>query len=174
MNETVLPSDPQQPVWTAPAYLAGTPRHWALKRNCSTDPRRFLLTSAVLVGTPLLVGLALLAGGLWMGTVVCGLESLLVAGALVCFARHAVDGERLSLRDDGKLVVEVACGQQLERHAFTAAWTRLQWQGRRRDELWLCEGRRRLRIGRHVRLPMRRAVADSLQRALRAATAPAH
>ncbi|MEI2418276.1 DUF2244 domain-containing protein [Orrella sp. JC864] len=165
MNESAFPSDPDAPAWSPPEFPV-TARSWLLKRNCSTCPRRFVLTSAVLIGTPLAVGVALMAGGLWMGTVVCGLESLVVAAALLSFARHAVDGERLWLREDGTLLVETTRGLRREQHVFTAAWTRLQWGGDRGEELWLCEGRRRLRIGRHVGLPARRAAARSLRKTL--------
>jgi len=144
--------------------LAGT---WALKRNCSVTPSVFLASCAVILTPPLFFALFFLVKGLWPITIFCSAEMIGLTIAFLAFARHAMDGERVWLFTDGRLIVEITEGRQCTRHVLNAAWTRLDAAAENPDTLWLCQGRTRLHLGRHVREPQRQAFGRELKKQLR-------
>jgi uncharacterized membrane protein len=140
---------------------------WALKRNCSVTPSVFLASCAVILTPPLFFAVFFLIRGLWPITVFCSAEMIGLTLAFLAFARHAMDGERVWLFTDGQLVVEITDGRQCKRHILNAAWTRLDADTKNPDNLWLCQGRTRLQLGRHVRVPQREAFGRELKKQLR-------
>jgi uncharacterized membrane protein len=163
MPARLLPENPAADE-QASRPLAGM---WALKRNCSVTPSVFMASSGVILTPPLFFAVFFLIKGLWPITVFCGAEMVGLMVAFLAFARHAMDGERVWLFADGQLVVEVTDGRHCKRHVLNAAWARLDIDAQNPGHLWLCQGKIRLRLGRHVRTPQREAFGRELRKQLR-------
>jgi len=76
-----------------------------IKRNCSAGARQLALVFASLVAVSFTFGVAFAAQGLWMVLPFVGLEIVAVAAAFLAYGRHAVDFDRIELRDV-RLIVE--------------------------------------------------------------------
>jgi uncharacterized membrane protein len=139
---------------------------WVLKRNCSFTPTQLLGAYLMLCA----VSMAIALGFTWHGAApvlaFAAVELLLVGAALLVYARHAADQERITLAN-GALSVEHRHGPQIERCQFRAAWVRVE---PRRGEGSLVElsgdGRQSL-VGRYLRPEMRTPLAQELRAALR-------
>ena len=82
---------------------------WHLRRNCSVTPRQLGALYASLCLVTVVISLWFWAIGAKMVLGFAGLELLLVGVAFLVYARHAVDGETVSLQD-GSLIVERESG----------------------------------------------------------------
>lgn len=140
---------------------------WHLRRNCSVTPRQFgvLYASLCLVSLAIGAWFWLLGARLVMGFAV--IELLLVGVAFLAYARHAVDGETVSLRD-GCLIVERECAGGRERMEFRGAHVRIDAPTDRRALIEVRAHGRRVDIGRHVRPEWRPVLAREMRRALQA------
>ena len=89
------------------ATVQGQNTHWFLKRNCSVTPAQlawlYLSLCVVLLG----IGCFFWLQGALLILPFASLELALVGVAFLLYARHAADGERISLQG-GRLVVESA------------------------------------------------------------------
>jgi len=145
-----------------------------LQRNCSMTPRQVARAYALLCAFSLAVALAFFLQGVWMVLAFSLLEMSCVGLALLLYARHALDRERIVLSNDCLLVECV----QAERHSQS----RLDPLGvrvltgldaaagdrRARRALITLESRGvRVEIGRFVNEAQRRQVARELRHALR-------
>jgi uncharacterized membrane protein len=139
---------------------------WLLKRNCSLAPRQLLLCYLGLC----LLSLGIGAGFWWAGAVMvlpfAGVELLAVGVAMFVYARHAADNESIRL-GPGRLIVEYAFGQRIERVEFTPAWVRVEPAHGDRSLIELSGQGRKISVGRFVRPELRRELADELRWALR-------
>lgn len=140
-------------------------RRWLLRKNCSLSPRQVLVFYLSLTAVSFGFAAYFAARGLWLVWPFTLAENLLLGGALLYYARHALDRECVELAGD-TLSVAVCNGATVSRHAFDAAWVRLEWRGRRGDTLWLCQGQRAMPVGIWVPPPVRRAFARELRHAL--------
>jgi uncharacterized membrane protein len=149
------------------------PTVWLMKRNCSASPRQLAVVFASLVAVSFAFGVAFAAQGLWMVLPFAGIESLAVAAAFVCYGRHAMDYERIELRDD-RLIVEWQDGRERSERAFFPPLVRVEVTERGRDgarmRVELLSARQRVEVGRYL-VEDRRA---SLGRELRVALAGIH
>jgi uncharacterized membrane protein len=145
---------------------AGQPiLEWRLARNCSLAPSRCIAVLASLAA--LAFGIAALA---WMfgATLVlpfAGIETLALGVALVAYARHAADRDRVTL-EAGRLSVERVDGTRTERFDFDAAWVRVERRPDGRSLIELSGDGRRVCIGRFVRPELRDALARELRLAV--------
>ena len=149
---------------------------WQLKRNCSLAPRQLMLCCLGLCLC--VVSLAIGAGFWWAGAVMvlpfAGVELLAMGLALglavgltmFVYARHAADNESIRL-GPGRLIVEYAFGQRVERVEFTPAWVRVEPEHGDRSLIELSGQGRKISVGRFVRPELRRELADELRWALR-------
>jgi uncharacterized membrane protein len=92
---------------------------------------------------------------------------LLVGAALLVYARHAADQERITLAN-GALRVEHQRGQQTERTQFRAAWVRVEPRHGEGSLVELSGDGRQSFVGRYLRPEMRTPLAQELRAALRA------
>ena len=140
---------------------------WVLKRNCSITPAQLFGTYLALCAVSL--GIAL--GFTWHGAMpvlaFAGIELLLVGAALLVYARHATDQERITLAD-GALSVEHQRGPQTERTQFRAAWVRIEPHHGEGSLVELSGDGRRALVGRYLRSELRMPLAHELRVALRA------
>lgn len=146
---------------------SGPRLEWRLARNCSLTPGQLFGTYAALCA----VSLAIALGFSWYGAspvlAFAGVELLLVGAALLVYARHATDHERITLAG-GALDVLHQCGGQTERCQFRAAWVRVEPLSSDRSLIELTGDGQSSCVGRYVRPELRQPLAQELRRALRA------
>ena len=97
-----------------------------------------------------------------------GLELLAVGVAFLVYARHATDGEWISLQG-ASLVVECETAGRRERAEFERHWVRVEPRAGEHGLIELSGRGRTMQIGRFVRPELRQALAGEIRRALRAA-----
>ena len=138
---------------------------WHLRRNCSVTPRQLGALYASLCLVTVVISLWFWAIGAKMVLGFAGLELLLVGVAFLVYARHAADGETVSLQD-GSLIVERESGGGRERLEFRGAHVRIDVPADRRALIEVRAHGRKVEIGRHVRPEWRPALAGEIRRAL--------
>jgi uncharacterized membrane protein len=94
-----------------------------------------------------------------------GVELQAFALALLLYARHACDGETLTLHD-GRLSIEQRCGVRVRRVELPAARARVGSVRRSGDLVVIGDGRASVAIGRHLPSAQRAQMADALRVAL--------
>lgn len=139
---------------------------WTLKRNCAMAPRQVLGCYGLVCVLSLLV-----AGGFWSQGVTmvlpfASLELLALGVALLVYARHAGDGDRIELQRH-RLVVEHSCGATLERVEFLPEWVRVEPLAGDQSLIELSGQGRCITVGRLVRPELRKQLAQELRLALR-------
>lgn len=171
--------------WSAPVAGSSTPwrfaqaleggaagLQWVLKRNCSISPAQLFGTYLALCA----VSLSIALGFTWYGAspvlAFAGIELLLVGAALLVYARHAADCERITLAG-GALSIEHQHGPQTERTQFRAAWVRVEPHHGEGSLVELSGDGRQSFVGRYLRAEMRMPLAQELRAALRASCAAA-
>ena len=139
---------------------------WVFKRNSSLAPRQVIWFYASLC--VLSLGLAALfwLQGATMVMPFAWLEMLLVGAALLVYARHAADSERIDLLED-RLTVENTSGSRVERVAFNPGWVRVEPRHGDRSLIELSGQGGRIAVGRFLRPELRVQLADELRWALR-------
>jgi uncharacterized membrane protein len=142
--------------------------HWFLKRNCSVTPAQlgWLYTSLCVVS--LGIGLVFWFQGAVLILPFAWLELAGVGLAFLAYARHAGDGETISL-SGRQLVVELENAGHLERAEFNRDWVRVEPRTSDRSLIELSGQGRRVNVGRYVRPELRPMLAQEIRRALREA-----
>lgn len=145
---------------------AGPRIEWQLKRNCSLSPAQVFGVYLALCA----VSLTMALGFTWQGAppvlAFAGIELVLVGAALMVYARHASDQERICLAGEA-LAVEHRCGRQTERAEFRAAWVRVEPLSSDRSLIELTGDGQSSRVGRYLRPELRQPLAQELRAALR-------
>jgi uncharacterized membrane protein len=140
---------------------------WVLKRNCSITPKQLFGTYLALCAVSLTIALAFTWNGASPVLAFAAIEMLLVGAALLVYARHAADQERITLAG-GALSVEHQRGLQTERTEFRAAWVRVEPRHGEGSLVELSGDGHQTFVGRYVRPEMRTPLAQELRVALRA------
>ena len=94
------------------------------------------------------------------------LELTAVGAAFTVYARHARDGEKISL-NGGQLVVELETAGRLQRAEFNREWVRVEPKDGDGSLIEVSGQGRTVRVGRHVRPELRPALAREIRRVLR-------
>ena len=97
-----------------------------------------------------------------------GLELAVVGWAFLVYARHATDGEWISLQG-ASLVVERETAGRRERAEFERQWVRVEPKAGEHSLIELSGRGRTMEVGRFVRPELRQVLAGEIRRALRAA-----
>lgn len=141
---------------------------WRLKRNCSVTPVQALGFFASLAIVSLLIGLAFWSQGVAFVLVFTVAEVVALGTALLVFARHAADGECVSLEGD-RLVVERSHGCVLQRDEWHAGYVRVGCvsEGGAPALIEISGQGRRVLVGRHLRSELREPLAREMRRVLR-------
>jgi uncharacterized membrane protein len=146
----------------------GAPRlEWLLRRNCSLTPARMFGVYLSLCTVSLVIALGLAWQGASPVLAFAGIELVLVGVALLVYARHATDHERITLAGD-RLAVLHQCGNQVDERLFRAAWVRVEPLTSDRSLIELTGDGQSLRVGRYLRPELRQPLAQELRSALRA------
>lgn len=145
-----------------------------LQRNCSMTPRQVARAYALLCAMSLTIALAFFLQGVWIVLAFSLLELSCVGLALLLYARHALDRERIVLSNDCLLVECVQADRRSQSRLDPLGLRVLsgpEAAGGRRDArraLVTLESRGvRVEIGRFVNEAQRRQVARELRHALR-------
>jgi len=139
-----------------------------LKRNCSVTPSQLGWAYGALCVVSLGIG-----AGFWMlgAPFVLGfawIELMAVGLAFFVYARHATDGETISLRGS-RLVVELEWAGRHERAEFNRDWVRVEPRAGDTSLIEVSGQGRRVEVGRYVRPELRPVLAHEIRRALRQA-----
>jgi uncharacterized membrane protein len=94
------------------------------------------------------------------------IELLAVGFAFLAYARHATDGERISLAGP-RLVVELESAGKLRRAEFNREWVRVEPKAGDHSLIEVYGQGRRVEVGRFVRPELRPALAREIRMALR-------
>ena len=148
-------------------------REWMLKRNCSLSPAQVARVYGTLCAIVLLIGLAFALLGAWLMLVFALLEIAGVACALLHYARHASDRERIAL-SEGCLLIERSEGGKLRQMRLDPYWLRIALPDRQRTLIGLESRGVQVDVGCFISREERDKVARDLQRHLQAAMAPCH
>jgi len=95
-----------------------------------------------------------------------GLEVAVVGLAFLVYARHAADGEMISLQG-ANLVVELETAGKLERTEFERQWVRVEPKSGDLSLIELSGQGRSIEVGRFVRPELRQVLAREIRKALR-------
>ena len=136
---------------------------WLLRRNCSISPRQLLLFFVSLTLVSLFVALLCWAGGAKLVPPFTLAELLAFGVALLVYARHAGDRERIVVSANA-LVVEWECGGRFERAEFNPRWARIVLHDN--GLVAISESGRQAFVGRYTRPERREALARDLRRAV--------
>jgi uncharacterized membrane protein len=149
--------------------VSTTPRFsLTLKRNCSMSPAGLAMVFAALALVVLLIGAGFAVAGAWLILPFAGLEVLLLGAAYFFYARHAADYERIEL-ERGRLTVEVADAERIERHEFDARRARVCME---KERVVLRGAKEELELGRHLDAEARVELAGELEKRLIRGTGP--
>jgi len=139
---------------------------WLLRRNCSMTPAQLVAFYLSLCAWSLAIAGAFWWRGATLVMPFAGIELLAVGAALLVYARHATDRERVILRP-GRLTIECTLGRRTDQVEFAPAWVRVEPAHGDRSLIEVSGEGKRVAIGRFVRPELRRALADELRAALR-------
>jgi uncharacterized membrane protein len=144
-------------------------QEWRLARNCSLSPRQVARAYALLCCASGAVAVAFLLRGVWIILAFSFCELALVGLALLVYARHALDHERIALSDAALVVESVEAGERRQ-SCLDPLRARVLEQGGAggRHALLRLESRGvQVEVGRFVTEARRRQVAAELRAALR-------
>lgn len=176
MNTTVAPAPwPRAAAAASAAWRFGTESRadggvrrieWLLKRNCSITPRQLFAVYLSLCVVSLVIAGGFASMGASPVLAFAGVELLLVGAALLVYARHATDHERITLAG-AALLVEHQHGGETARREFRAAWVRVEPLSSDRSLIEVAGDGHTARIGRYLRPELRPSLAQELRAALR-------
>jgi uncharacterized membrane protein len=148
------------------ATVQGQNIHWFLRRNCSVTPVQL----GWLYATWCVLSLGIATFFWYRGAVLIlpftWVELAAVGAAFLAYARHATDGETISLRGR-RLVVELENAGHLERAEFDRERVRVEPSVADRSLIQLSGQGRLVNVGRYLRPELRPALAQEIRRALR-------
>jgi uncharacterized membrane protein len=139
---------------------------WFLKRNCSVTPVQLGWFYASLCAVSLAIATFFWFQGAVLILPFAWLELAAVGLAFLAYARHASDGETISLRGR-RLVVELETAGRRQRAEFNRDWVRVEPSVGDRSLIELSGHGRSVNVGRYVRPELRPALAQEIRRALR-------
>jgi uncharacterized membrane protein len=148
------------------ATVQGQSIQWTLKRNCSVTPAQLAWFYASLCVVSLAIGLFFWRLGATLVLPFAWIELAGVGLAFLAYARHAADGERISLEGE-RLVVELENAGRLQRVEFHRDGVRVEPDRGGRSLVELSGRGRSVRVGRYLRPELRPALAQEIRRALR-------
>lgn len=148
------------------ATIQGQNIQWFLRRNCSVSPAQLAWVYASLCVVSLGIGVVFWFQGATLVMPFAWVELLVVGVSFWVYARHATDGEKISLQG-AQLVVELESAGKLERAEFNREWVRVEPRTGDRSLIEVSGQGRTVQVGRYVRPELRPALAREIRMALR-------
>ena len=150
------------------ARVSGQSIDWKLQRNCSLAPAQLGWIYLSLCGDSLLIGTFFWLQGATLVLGFAWLEVMVVGLAFFIYARHAADGEWISI-EGSRIVVESEAAGKRERAEFDRQWVRVEPRADDRSLIEVSGRGRSMEVGRFVRPEHRLMLAQEIRRALRQA-----
>ena len=150
------------------ATVEGQAIRWFLRRNCSVTPAQLGWFYASLCVVSLGIATFFWVQGAVLILPFAGAELAGIGVALLVYARHASDGETISL-EGRRLVVELESAGHLHRTRFDRDRVRVEPGAGSRSLIELSGEGQRVSVGRYVRPELRPVLAQEIRRALRGA-----
>ncbi len=150
------------------ATVSGQNIHWFLKRNCSVTPAQLGWLYGSICVVSLGIGAFFWLQGAKLILPFTWLELIVVGAAFMVYARHAADGEKISLQG-GRLVVELETAGRLERAEFRREWVRIEPKIGDRSLIEVSGQGQSVEVGRYVSPELRLALAREIRMAVRGA-----
>ncbi len=144
---------------------SGKQQVWMLSRNCALTPRQVGAFYLSLVAASTVIATFFLLRGAWMILPFSFIEMTALGVALLVYARHAVDCDRVSLRSDA-LEIESIDGNRRRLIRIDPRSARVEMQARPRGGLAVVARGERIEVGRFVCERERRRFARELRHAL--------
>ena len=138
---------------------------WMLRRNCALTPRQVGCFYLSLVAASVLIAGFCAFRGAWMVVPFSVIEMSAVGAALLIYARHAVDCERVSLGADA-LLIESIDGDRRRVTRLDRRAARVVVEARPRLEVSVVSRGERVAVGRFIGERERRHFARELREAL--------
>ena len=148
------------------ATVSGQNIHWFLKRNCSVTPAQLGWMYVSICVVSLSIATFFWVQGATLVLPFAWLELAAVGAAFLAYARHAGDGERISLQG-ARLVVELETAGHLQRAEFRREWVRIEPKTGDRSLIEVSGQGRSVEVGRYVSPELRSALAREIRMALR-------
>jgi uncharacterized membrane protein len=139
---------------------------WLLKPNCSVTPTQLVQFYLSLCVVSLFIAGFFWLQGVRMVLTFAGLELMAVGIALLVYARHARDGEKIFLQGS-QLVVELETAGRTERAEFVLDWVRVEPKSGDGSLIEVSGQGRTVVVGRFLRPELRPALAREIRLALR-------
>lgn len=155
-------ADPTSATAQATADLGPCLGRWKLLKNCALTPKQVAAAYAVLALGSLVIGAGFASVGASYVLGFAGLEVLAAGIAFFVWARHAVDGETISLYER-VLRIEKHRGDAVTTTELPSAWTRVVVEP---QSVQLAVGNRRVRVGTHAHIGSRKVFARELRQRL--------
>ncbi|WP_137925968.1 DUF2244 domain-containing protein [Cupriavidus sp. 2SB] len=142
------------------------PSNWLMKRNCSLSPRQVAwFYFSIACFSIAVAAFVTVWHGAWLVLPFASLELAGLGIALLAYARHATDYERVCVTD-GMLVVETASASRITREVFNPHWVRVELGESFRALVVLRSDKRTVRVGSYLDPYRRRKFAQELVAAL--------
>ena len=143
-----------------------TSMQWLFKKNCSFTPKQvgiFYLAQSTL---SLIVASFFLYQGVWLILPFTLLELVVLAIALLIYARHATDYERIDIRQ-GELLVETSSAGKVMQFVFNPSWVRVDSVLNSQKLISINYQGQVLEIGRFIHVSLRKNFLIEFAQALR-------
>ena len=143
-----------------------TSMQWLFKKKCSFTPKQvgiFYLAQSTL---SLIVASFFLYQGVWLILPFTLLELAVLAIALLIYARHATDYERIDIRQ-GELLVETSNAGKVMQFVFNPSWVRVDSVLNSQKLISINYQGQVLEIGRFIHVSLRKNFLIEFAQALR-------
>lgn len=139
--------------------------NWSLKKNCAVAPHQMGFVYAGICTLSLAIGTFFwLLGATYVLAFTC-LEIVLVGIAFLVYARHATDGDWVTITQSQVIVETERAGKRLKAQ-LDPYWVRVGTPTDDKSLIELSEKGRFVYVGRHIRPEQRVIVAQELKQAL--------
>ncbi len=142
---------------------------WIFKKNCSFTPRQVLLFYIAQATFSLLVAGFFLIQGIWIVLPFTFLELVVLAFALLLYARHATDFEVITLKK-GQLEIEISEAGKNRLMVFNSSWVQLSHMLTDKKMIRIGYQGKTIEIGKFLHASLREDFLRELQRYLRLST----
>ncbi len=139
---------------------------WVFKKNCSFTPKQVGLFYIAQSGFSLIVAGFFLSQGVWLILPFTILELVVLGIALLIYARHATDYERITL-NNGKLVLDTSNAGAVKQQIFNPSWVRLERLLSPRKLITMMYQGQKIEIGQFMHVSLRNDFLHELNQELK-------
>jgi uncharacterized membrane protein len=150
-------------------HLVEPLHQWIFKKNCSFTPRQVGLFYIAQATFSLFVASFFLFQGVWIVLPFTFLELIVLAFALLMYARHATDFEVITLKK-GQLEIETSVAGINQLMVFNSSWVQLSSQLTDKKMIRIGYQGKTFDIGKFLHASLREDFLRELQRYLRLST----